>query len=100
MDGWQAAPAILVSVALMGMPSPPPAFDLLTLAEVAELLHCSKAHVCNAIAGRLPGCRPIPSVRLGRRTLIRRCSLLAWIEQNEHANGSLKSSSERGSRIA
>ena len=30
-------------------------FDLLTLAEVAALLHCSKAHICNVIAGRVPG---------------------------------------------
>ena len=27
-------------------------FDLLTLAEVASLLHCSKAHVSHAVAGR------------------------------------------------
>jgi hypothetical protein len=35
------------------------------------------------LAGRVRGCSPIPSVRLGRRMLIRRGSLLAWIEQNE-----------------
>jgi len=28
-------------------------FDLLTMAEVAQLLHCSKAHVSNVIAGRV-----------------------------------------------
>jgi hypothetical protein len=60
-------------------------FDLLTLAEVAKLLHCSKAHVCNAVAGRLPGCAPIPALHLGRRTLVRRASLLAWIDENENA---------------
>jgi len=38
-------------------------FDFLTLAEVARVLHCSKAHVCNAVAGRLTGCAPIPSSR-------------------------------------
>jgi len=58
-------------------------FDLLSLAEVAELLHCSKAHVCNAVAGRVPGCPPIPVVSLGRRKLVRRATLLSWIEQNE-----------------
>jgi excisionase family DNA binding protein len=61
------------------------AFDLLTMAEVAELLHCSKAHVCNAIAGRVHGCAPIPAIRLGRRTLVRRESLRQWIEHNEAA---------------
>jgi excisionase family DNA binding protein len=60
-------------------------FDLLTLSEVAKLLHCSKAHVCKAVAGRVPGCPPIPAVSLGRRKLVRRASLLSWIERNEQA---------------
>ena len=51
-------------------------FDLLTLSEVATLLHCSKAHVCNAVAGRVRGCPPIPAVSLGRRKLVRRETLL------------------------
>ena len=59
------------------------AFDLLTVAEVAKLLHCSKAHVCNVVAGRVSGCAPIAAVRLGRRILLRRKSLLSWIEQND-----------------
>jgi hypothetical protein len=71
-------------------------FDLLTMVQVAELLHCSKAHVCNVIAGRVPGCAPIPSVHLGRRMLVRRESLLLWIAHNEHANDNLKASPERG----
>jgi Helix-turn-helix domain len=60
-------------------------FDLLTLSEVAELLHCSKAHVSRVVAGLVQGCPPIPAVPLGRRKLVRRKSLLAWIERNEHA---------------
>jgi hypothetical protein len=58
-------------------------FDLLTMTEVARLLHCSKAHVCNAVAGRVPRCPPIPAVSLGRRKLVRRESLLHWIEEND-----------------
>ena len=58
-------------------------FDLLTLADVAELLHCSKAHVCKAVAGRVRGCPAIPAVSLGRRKLVRRETLLGWIEKNE-----------------
>jgi len=58
-------------------------YDLLTLADVAKILHCSKAHVCNAINGRVHGCTSIPSVSLGRRKLIRRESLLQWLEANE-----------------
>jgi len=80
-------------------------FDLLTLFEVAKLLHCSKAHVSNVIAGRVPGCPPIPALCLGRRKLVRRETLAAWIACNEHAaandnfraaNDNLKPSPERG----
>ncbi len=60
-------------------------FGLLTLSEVAKLLHCSKAHVCKAISGRVRGCPAIPAVSLGRRKLVRRETLLSWIENNEHA---------------
>jgi excisionase family DNA binding protein len=76
------------------------AFDLLTMKEVATMLHCSKAHVCNAVAGRVHGCAPIPAIHLGRRTLVRRETLLAWIEQNEHAGGTIQASPERGRKSA
>jgi len=78
-------------------------FDLLALREVAELLHCSKAHVCHVIAGRVKGCKPLPSLHLGRRTLVRRASLLQWIADNEHAaatSDNLESSPERGRKSA
>lgn len=77
-------------------------FDFLTLAEVAQVLHCSKAHVCNAVAGRLSGCAPIPSVSLGRRKLVRRQSLCEWIEANENAahNATIRSSPDRGRKSA
>ena len=71
-------------------------FDLLTLADVAKLLHCSKAHVGNAVAGRIRGCPAIPCVSLGRRKLVRRESLLSWIVQNDK----LPSSPERGRKNA
>jgi excisionase family DNA binding protein len=79
------------------------AFDdlgLLTLATVAKLLHCSKAHVSNVIAGRIHDCPPIPAVRLGRRRLVRREALAAWIERNEAANDNLKPSPERDRKNA
>ena len=73
-------------------------FDLLTLADVAALLHCSKAHVGKAVAGRVRGCPPIPAVSLGRRKLVRRETLLSWIERNEQAvsGGTIPASPERG----
>ncbi|MBV9506290.1 MAG: helix-turn-helix domain-containing protein, partial [Acidobacteriia bacterium] len=61
-----------------------------TLKQVAELLHCSKAHVGKAVAGRVPGCPPIPAVSLGRRKLVRRSSLLSWIERNEQSDANAK----------
>ncbi len=65
-------------------------FDLLTLADVAKLLHCSKAHVCKAVAGRVRGCPPIPAVSLGRRKLVHRETFVSWIEANEQpASGDL-----------
>lgn len=70
-------------------------FDLLTLAEVATLLHVSKAHVTNLVAGRVSGCSPIPAVSLGRRKLVRRAALLSWIERNETGNGSMSPTPER-----
>lgn len=77
-------------------------FGLLTLAAVAELLHCSKAHICNIVAGRVRGCPPIPSVSLGRRKLVRREALLSWIEHNEHAatSDTIQTSPERGRKSA
>jgi excisionase family DNA binding protein len=65
------------------MPTPFESFDLLTLADAAKLLHCSKTHVCKAVNGRVRGCAPIPCVSLGRRRLIRRESLRQWLEANE-----------------
>lgn len=58
-------------------------FEPLTLREVAELLKVSKAHISNIVAGRVPGCAPIPTVSLGRRKLVRRAALLAWVHENE-----------------
>lgn len=68
------------------MPSETTVFDLLTVKEVAAVLHCSKAHVCNVIAGRVDGCKAIPVLRMGRRLLVRRDSLERWIEDSENAS--------------
>lgn len=72
-------------------------FDLLTLADVAKLLHCSKAHVGKMVSGGVRGCSAIPCVRLGRRKLVRRESLVHWIEQNE-SSSKMEASSEWGAR--
>jgi excisionase family DNA binding protein len=62
----------------------PPSFPddgppLLTVAEAARELRCSKAHVHNIIKGRVPDLPPLPILRIGRRVLIRHEGLKAWM---------------------
>ena len=57
--------------------------EILTVAEVAAELRCSKAHVCNAINGKVKGVTPLPAISMGRRKLIRRATLAAWLFQND-----------------
>jgi hypothetical protein len=59
--------------------------EILTVADVAAELHCSKAHVLNAISGKLKNVTPLPSVSVGRRKLVRRAALAAWLRANERA---------------
>jgi hypothetical protein len=61
--------------------------ELLTIAEVAIELRCSKAHVCNAISGRLRNVSPLPAISMGRRKLIRRDALYKWLRTNEGGPG-------------
>jgi len=62
----------------------PPRFDgdnppLLTVAEAARELRCSKAHVHNIIHGKVPDLPPLPVLRIGRRVLIRTEGLKSWM---------------------
>jgi hypothetical protein len=66
--------------------------EILTVAEVAIELRCSRAHVYNAIAGKVEGVRPLPAISMGRRKLVRRSSLEVWKRENE--TGILSASSE------
>lgn len=52
---------------------------ILTVAEAAHELRCSKAHVHNVIHGKVPGLPPLPVLRIGRRVLIRHEALKAWM---------------------
>jgi excisionase family DNA binding protein len=63
--------------------------SILTIAEVAKDLRCSKAHVYNVIAGKVAGTSPLPAILMGRRRLIRRSTLEHWKENNERASGML-----------
>ena len=57
--------------------------EVLTLREVAQVLRCSKAHVCNIVNGQIAGTRQLPAITLGRRKLVRRPTLLNWLAESE-----------------
>ena len=61
--------------------------EILTVAEVAVELRCSKAHVYNAIAGKVDGVYPLPAISMGRRKLVRRGALEQWKRMNECGGG-------------
>ena len=54
--------------------------EVLTIAEVAGILRCSKSHVANLINGKVPGAPVLPHVSMGRRKVVRRPWLMAWLE--------------------
>lgn len=69
--------------------------EILTAAEVASELRCSKAHVYNAIAGKIGGVSALPAISMGRRKLVRRSALERWKRTNESggSDGNIASSS-------
>ena len=57
--------------------------NILTLREVAAILRCSRTHVGHAIKGQVPGLPRLTHFSLGRRKLVRREWLDAWMEANK-----------------
>lgn len=57
---------------------------LMTPEEVAQELRCSRAHVYNILARRVQGLPVLPSIHIGRRTLVRRTSFHEWLLKVEH----------------
>jgi len=57
--------------------------EVLTLKEVAAILRVSKTHVCNLINGKLIGLPRLPAIPMGRRKLVRRSTLEAWMRAVE-----------------
>jgi len=51
--------------------------------EVADILRCSKAHVHNAIHGKVQGLPKLTHLTMGRRKLVRRDWLEQWLETNK-----------------
>ena len=57
--------------------------EVLTVADVAKILRCSKAHVCKIINGQVTDTPPIPAINLGRRKIVRIQSLMRWMNEHE-----------------
>lgn len=69
--------------ALPAQDVPPPERNeehgVLTIAEAARELRCSKAHLHNIIHGKVPDLPPLPVLQVGRRVLIRAEAFRAWM---------------------
>jgi excisionase family DNA binding protein len=55
----------------------------LTVKEVAVILRCSKTHALNVLEGRVRGVPKLPHLSVGRRKLIKKEWLEAWMEENK-----------------
>ena len=53
--------------------------EILTLREVAQRLRCSKAHVSKLLSGRVRGVPRLTHIAMGRRKVVRREWLEAWL---------------------
>jgi excisionase family DNA binding protein len=62
--------------------------EILTTSEVAAELRCSKAHVYNAINGKVACVSRLPAIHMGRRKLVRRSALELWKSENEVSDSS------------
>lgn len=62
--------------------------EILTVAEVAADLRCSKALVYKLLNGEVSGVTALPVIRLGRRRLVRKASLEQWKHANENCDSS------------
>lgn len=61
--------------------------EILNLREAAAFLGVSVAHMGHLCDGRVKGTPAIPHARAGRRRLILRSVLLAWVEEQERSRG-------------
>jgi predicted DNA-binding transcriptional regulator AlpA len=70
------------------LPTAPVENDILTVAEVAELLKCKPSSIYNLtrLRGRARYDNPIPVFRLPMGLRFRRSSVLAWLKSQETTN--------------
>jgi excisionase family DNA binding protein len=60
--------------------SPP---EVLTVRDGAKILRCTESHFRNLLSGRVAGLPRLPHIRLGRSRVVRRSTLMKWLEQAE-----------------
>jgi hypothetical protein len=72
---------------------------LLTLREIASELRCSKAHASKIINGKVRGVSALPSIRIGRRPVVRRSTFEGWKVASETINESYYARDARSSRV-
>jgi hypothetical protein len=53
--------------------------NVLTLAEAARELRCSRSQLYNIRNGKFPDMPPLPVLRLGHRLMVRREALAEWL---------------------
>jgi hypothetical protein len=83
--------SFLVTVSHAGteiLPTVPADNDILTVAEVAELLKCKPSSIYNLtrLRGRARYDNPIPVIRLPLGLRFRRSSVLGWLRSQETTN--------------
>jgi hypothetical protein len=57
--------------------------QILTTAEIAAELRCSKAQVYRLLNGEVRDVPKLPCISLGRKKVVRRCSFEEWKRENE-----------------
>ena len=83
--------SFVVTVSLAGAeiaPAPSAENDILTVAEVAELLKCKKSSIYNLTRnrGKARYDNPIPVLKLPMGLRFRRSSVLAWLKSQERSS--------------
>jgi len=86
--GIELPASFVVTVSHAGteiLPTSPAETDILTVAEVAELLKCKKSSIYNLTRnrGQARYDHPIPVLRLPMGLRFRRSSVLAWLKSQE-----------------
>jgi hypothetical protein len=68
--------------------------EILTAAEIAAELRCSKPQVYRLMNGAIPGVPRLPCISLGRKKVVRRASFESWKRASEKTRDIVAADSE------